>query len=247
MEKNKIKDEIKKQLKGYALSKDLLAKALNLNEDEITNPLNELVKDGEIKYLENLELYKLASLKKAIKTQSVSKDSIVEIIKDKKIYNINQISKIFNVKHKELKATLDSLVKDNILYYSRKYDVYSVIKVATLIVKERGYAFAKVEGEEEDYYISPDDLGNVYDGDVCHIYPTGYDEKLKGAAVIDVLERAHTKVIGKLVAKGKKYIKYKVESVMNSFPVTVDVKEEDLNGAYIGAIVSCDIEYTKGY
>ena len=27
MEKNKIKDEIKKQLKGYALSKDLLAKA----------------------------------------------------------------------------------------------------------------------------------------------------------------------------------------------------------------------------
>jgi exoribonuclease R len=34
---------------------------------------------------------------------------------------------------------------------------------------------------------------------------------------------------------------------MNSFPVTVDVSKEDINGAYIGTIVSCDIEYTKGY
>ena len=46
---------------------------------------------------------------------------------------------------------------------------------------------------------------------------------------------------------GERYLRQQVESIMNSFPVTVDIKPEDLNGAYIGAIVSCDIEYTKGY
>ena len=247
MEKRKIKEEIKKNLKSYALSKDLLASALNLSIEDIEIPLMELVNDKEIKYLENLELYKLAPKKKDKAFTKVDKELILEQIRDNHIYRFSTLSKVLNVNPKELKAALKELEDEGIVYYSPFYDIYSILKVATLDVKERGYAFAKVEGEEEEYYISPDDLGSAYDGDICHIFPTGYDDKLKGASVKDVIERSHTKVIGKLLIKGKKYPKYKVESVMNSFPVTVDVSPEDLNGAYIGAIVSCDIEYTKGY
>lgn len=247
MDKRKIKEEIKKNLKSYALSKDLLAKALNLSDDEIEDALNELLKDGQIKYLDNLELYKLSPKKKEKSFGMVDKEQVIEKIRDYHIYKFSTLSKVLNVNPKELKAALKELEDEGIVYYSPFYDIYSILKVATLDVKERGYAFAKVEGEEEEYYISPDDLGNAYDGDICHIFPTGYDDKLKGASVKDIIERSHTKVIGRLQVKGKKYPKYKVESVMNSFPVTVDVSEEDLNGAYIGAIVSCDIEYTKGY
>ena len=247
MDKRKIKEEIKNTLKSYALSKDLIAKALDVDVKDIEEALDELLEAKEIKYLENLELYKLAPKRKEKSFNALDLDKIIVEIKDHHIYKFSTLTKVLGVNPKELKASLNSLIEDNIIYYSPVYDIYSILKVATLNVKDRGYAFAKVENEDIEYYISKDDIGNAYDGDICLIYPTGYDDKLMGAAVKDVISRSHTKVVGKLIMKGKKYPKYKVESIMNSFPVTVDIKPEDLNGAYIGAIVSCDIEYTKGY
>ena len=247
MEKKKLKEEIKKTLKSYALSKDLLAKSLNLNIEDIEDALDSLVLSGEIKYLENLELYKLASKKKSKEYASIDEDLLLSLIKDEHIYHFNVLAKRLKVNPKELKACLNALVKENKIYYSAFYDIYTILKVATLDVKDKGYAFAKVDGEDIEYYIPKEDIGTAYDGDICHIFPTGYDDKLKGASVYDVIERAHKIVIGKLTLKGKKYPKYKVISTMNSFKVEVDVKEEDLNGAKPGEIVSCDIEYTKGY
>ena len=247
MEMKRIKEEIKKTLKSYALSKDLIAKTLDMDIKDIEDALEELVEEKEIKYLENLELYKLISKKRNKEYNTLDLDKIIIEIKDHHIYKFQTLTKVLGVNPKELKASLNSLIEDNIIYYSPIYDIYSILKVATLQVKDRGYAFAKVESENIEYYISKDDIGNAYDGDTCLIYPTGYDDKLMGAAVKEVITRCHTKVVGKLIMKGKKYPKYKVESIMNSFPVSVDIKAEDLNGAYIGAIVSCDIEYTKGY
>ena len=247
MEKKKLKEEIKKTLKSYALSKDLLAKSLNLNIEDIEDALDSLVLSGEIKYLENLELYKLASKKKSKEYASIDEDLLLSLIKDEHIYHFNVLAKRLKANPKELKACLNALVKENKIYYSAFYDIYTILKVATLDVKDKGYAFAKVDGEDIEYYIPKEDIGTAYDGDICHIFPTGYDDKLKGASVYDVIERAHKIVIGKLTLKGKKYPKYKVISTMNSFKVEVDIKEEDLNGAKPGEIVSCDIEYTKGY
>ena len=247
MEKKKLKEEIKKTLKSYALSKDLLAKSLNLNIEDIEDALDSLVLSGEIKYLENLELYKLASKKKSKEYASIDEDLLLSLIKDEHIYHFNVLAKRLKVNPKELKACLNALVKENKIYYSAFYDIYTILKVATLDVKDKGYAFAKVDGEDIEYYIPKEDIGTAYDGDICHIFPTGYDDKLKGASVYDVIERAHKIVIGKLILKGKKYPKYKVVSTMNSFKVIVDINPEDLNGAKPGEVVSCDIEYQEGY
>ena len=205
MEKKKIKEEIKKTLKSYALSKDLLAKSLNLNIEDIEDALDSLSLSGEIKYLENLELYKLASKKKSKEYSPIDEDLLLSLIRDKHVYQFHVLARILKSNPKELKARLNALTKENKIYYSSFYDIYTILKVATLDVKDKGYAFAKVDGEDIEYYISKDDIGTAYDGDICHIFPTGYDDKLKGAAVYDVIERAHKIVIGKLILKGKKY------------------------------------------
>ena len=104
MEKKKLKEEIKKTLKSYALSKDLLAKSLNLNIEDIEDALDSLVLSGEIKYLENLELYKLASKKKSKEYVSIDEDLLLSLIKDEHIYHFNVLAKRLKVNPKELKA-----------------------------------------------------------------------------------------------------------------------------------------------
>ena len=59
VEKKKLKEEIKKTLKSYALSKDLLAKSLNLNIEDIEDALDSLILSGEIKWKGVKGLYKL--------------------------------------------------------------------------------------------------------------------------------------------------------------------------------------------
>ena len=158
MEKKKLKEEIKKTLKSYALSKDLLAKSLNLNIEDIEDALDSLVLSGEIKYLENLELYKLASKKKSKEYASIDEDLLLSLIKDEHIYHFNVLAKRLKVNPKELKACLNALVKANKIYYSAFYDIYTILKVATLDVKDKGYAFAKVDGEDIEYYIPKEDI-----------------------------------------------------------------------------------------
>ena len=244
---DKKKEELKKALKSHALSFDLIKDYLKVDDEKVNQLLDELLKEGTIKYIPNLELYKLTSKKKEKVYDKIDKDLVYDYLLKHKVYRLSTLSKVLNSNPKELKAILDTLCKEGLVYYSAFYEIYSPLKVATLDVKQMGYAFAKVDGEEEEYYISKDDLGNAFDGDICHIFPNGVDEKLSGATVKDVIKRCHTYVIGKLVVKGKKYPKYKVESVMSTFPVTVDINSDDLNGAYIGAIVKADLDYSKGY
>ena len=89
MEKKKLKEEIKKTLKSYALSKDLIAKSLNLNIEDIDDALDSLVLSGEIKYLKNLELYKLASKKKSKEYSPIDEDLLLSLIRDKHIYQFH--------------------------------------------------------------------------------------------------------------------------------------------------------------
>ena len=241
-----IKQEIKKALKGHALSLELLANYIDYDIDKLKKELDIMVKDKEIKYLPNLELYKLLDKKGSKNYNEIDKELVLSIIKKEPI-KADNIAKSLYLNPKELKAFLNDLCKEDIIAYNSRNYTYAYLYTATLTVKPFGYAFAKVDSLDEEFYISECDLGNAFNGDTCLIYPNGQDEKKRGANVYKVINRCHTFCVGRLVLKGKKYPKYVLESIMLDFPVSVQIEREDLNGAYLGAICKATIEYKEGY
>ena len=242
-----IKTEIKKCLKANALSFDLILKCLDMKDESLLKHyLDEMVKEKEIKYLPNLELYKLLEKKNVKEYSPLDEELVLRIIKKNPI-KLDSLKKSLNVNPKELKAFLDIKCNEGVIAYSQASYTYAYLYKAKLDVKPFGYAFAYVEELDEEFYISEFDLKNAYNGDVCLIYPNGIDEKKRGACVKEVLERSHTYCIGRLVLKGKKYPEYRLESIMRDFPVVVKIERENLNGAYIGAICKANIEYKDNY
>lgn len=143
---------------------------------------------------------------------------------------------------KSLQTILDRLAKEEKIVYAN--DKYFPLKKATLIVKTAGYAFAKVEGEENDYFISEYDLGDAYNADTVLIYPYEEGPKLVNARVYKILERSHKYVVGVLKTKRRKdKIAYYIQSNMNDFPVMVRVMKENLLNANVGSIVVADVTY----
>ena len=172
---------------------------------------------------------------------------IKEIILNSLNHGVNKFNHLqvaLNINKKELQAILDSLVNEGKIIYDRYYNEYYILKLAKLTVKEAGYAFATVEGEEDDYYISPDDLLDAYNGDEALIFPYEKGSKLINARVYKIVKRANTTVIGVLgVKKTKKGMKYYIKSSSRSFPVNVNVREENLNNAKPGNVVFADVIY----
>jgi len=171
------------------------------------------------------------------------KDQILECLN----HGINRYRGLLasiSINKKELQALLDDMVRDGLIYYDYEYNEYYIIKEAILNVKEAGYAFARIEGEEEDYFIPASELGYCYDGDRVLVCPYEKGSKLVNAKVIKVLEHAHKYVIGQLhMKRTKKGNKYYIVSNMKSFPVRVNVREDQLNDAGVGSIVYADVSY----
>lgn len=160
------------------------------------------------------------------------------------VNKFNELQFITNINKKELQAILDSMIQEQKVLYDKYYNEYYILKIATLIVKEAGYAFASVEGEEADYYISPDDLLDGYNGDKALVFPYEKGSKLVNARVYKIIERANTTVIGVLgVKKTKKGLRYYVKSNSKSFPVNVYIREDLLRNAKPGNVVYADVYY----
>ncbi len=144
---------------------------------------------------------------------------------------------------KELQAILEKLILEEKIIYDVHEDEYYILKKAILNVKEAGYAFAVIEGEE-DCYISKEDLGFAFDGDIASIYPYERGSKLMNAKVYKILERSHTYVVGTLhVRKTKKGERYYITSTMKTFPVKVNVRYEHLANAKVGSVVYATVTY----
>ncbi len=168
---------------------------------------------------------------------------VLDLLNDN-IFSFSRLLKYLKISKKELQAILDNLIYEEKVLYDRYFNQYYPIKEATLNVKEMGYAFAKVEGEEEEYYISEDDLLDSYDGDTALIYPYERGSKLMNARVLKITNRAHKTIVGLLKCKKtKKGEKYYIKSSIKSFPVNANVRPEHLNNAEVGSIVYADVTY----
>ena len=99
---------------------------------------------------------------------------------------------------------LEELVNDNIVYNNQKNKVYGLIKTGKVDAKSAGYGFITVEGEEDDFYLSPSDMKSIYNGDTIMFYPVNEHEKHLVAKPIKVLDRAIKIIVGKYKRKIKK-------------------------------------------
>ena len=131
------------------------------------------------------------------------KIKIMSILNKGYVY-LDQILKHSNISKKVCLECLDELVNDNIVYHLPKTKHYGLIKTGVVDIKSAGYGFVMVEGEEDDYYVSPSELKGVFDGDTIKFYPYNDGDKHLCAIVIDVVDRANKTIIGKYKRKNKK-------------------------------------------
>ncbi len=237
-DKKKIKEAIGKERLPF----EFIAKLIGIDKPDypdLEDTLNEMVESGELRYSENTGLYHLT------KGRRLSKDAVYDLIKELNYAKENTIARAFNVKFKELKAITNELIAEGKIVFAPAFQVYGIPKVAKLELKDRGYAFALVEGED-DYYLAPDFIGNAYNGDTVNILPIGKindDDKLNSAIVCGVIERANKTVVGILTKKGKKYIKYYIKSTRLDFKYSVDVYNNEIGSLEEGQIVIADLIY----
>ena len=164
------------------------------------------------------------------------------------VVKFNNLKKAFGIKRDVLDSYLNDLIKDESIIYDRTYDSYFALREATINVNPKGFGFARVDGEEKDYYIYPENLLGAFDGDRALVYPYEQGIRLINAKVYKIIKREHTFVIGKLFKKTNKKTginRYYIESRMLSFPVSVNVAYADLGPGKEGNIVYADVFYHK--
>ena len=182
------------------------------------------------------------------------KEEILEALSKPYVHTIKDINKATGIKRIDVEDILTVLKKDGYVY---KFDNrYYLRKKGVIQIKDRGFGFIHVDGEDADYYVDAFNTKDAANGDIVDFYvlPKTSDDFLDNACVISVLERKNTHVFGKLIEKkNKKGTFYFVASHDASYDVKCFIKEEELNNAVPGAIVSAKITkylsdaVTEGY
>ena len=155
-----------------------------------------------------------------------------------------EIQSLVSINRQKLAIILEKMIEDNKIIYDKIDKGYYPLKQGRIIVKDQGFGFITVDGEDEDYYVYPEKLNNSYNGDIVLFYPYGRGRKLMNAKVVKIIERAHNHIIGTLIeARSKKGIKHYINSNNKSFNVKAKVMNQLSFNAPIGSIVYADINY----
>lgn len=155
-----------------------------------------------------------------------------------------EIQSLVSINRQKLGIILEKMIDDNKIIYDKLDKGYYPLKQGKIIVKDQGFGFITVDGEDEDYYVYPEKLNNAYNGDIVLFYPYGRGRKLMNAKVVKVLQRAHNHIIGTLIeTRSKKGIKHYINSNNKSFNVKAKVVNQLSFNAPIGSIVYADINY----
>lgn len=146
-----------------------------------------------------------------------------------------EISSILSIKkhdYKNMNDTIRKLVKDNLLLKEGQYitssnqtisevnktikrdntkkrqteDIKLIDAVFDATSLAKGYSFGFAVTDEQDYFISSEDLNNAYHGDKIQIAPFKQKSGKYYGVVKNVVERANTRMIGNATKYGNSYI-----------------------------------------
>ncbi len=157
------------------------------------------------------------------------------------------INHITNISKNKIRDILDDLIAAGKVALVNKN--YYLQKKGIIEIKDPGFGFIKVDGEEEEYYVERDMNNGAYTGDevLFYILPKTGRQKKNSAIVLKILKHSNEYIYGLLVfKKNKKGTKYQIISYNKDFDIKATVKKEDLNGALDGNIVVGKVDIQDG-
>ena len=190
------------------------------------------------------------------------KDRILEILENSdRALNYEEIDSLLDNKTieetRDMSDALRELEEEGQVYHSNKnkymlFNMSSTLKRGTLRVNKRGYGFVEVDGEEEDIFVSADDIRDAIDDDtvVCEITKVKEDGRREGR-IVRTLARNLKDVVGEIYFKKEiGYIipddkslkldivipKNKNKGAVDGHKVVVSIKEFKEKGKCIGEV-----------
>ena len=135
------------------------------------------------------------------------KDKIVEFLEQiDKARTFNEICNALNEDNVELKKALNELISEGIIHETKKSKYILMkycksLRVGSVDVAKNGYAFlVGNHSEEEDIFISKDNLNGAIEGDRALVDLFERHGKIEGK-VIKILNRNIKKVVGEIIYK----------------------------------------------
>ena len=95
-------------------------------------------------------------------------DLVLEALSKPYCHMVMDINKITNISKTEIKSILDKLIADDKVALINK--LYYLKKSGIIEVKDKGFGFIKVEGEDEEYYVERGGNNGAYTGDMVSFY-----------------------------------------------------------------------------
>lgn len=187
------------------------------------------------------------------------KKEVINILNDKKdALDIIVINDLLNLKTsdqlKELQTELDNLIKEHILYKTKKdkyilYKNLSNIKVGKLSINKQGNGFLLLD--EDDLYINYNNLNNATNGDIVLAETFLYNNKIEGK-IIKILERNTNNLIGTIYFENNEAIlkldddrkkidiileKNSLDNCVDGTKVLINTTKELGNNRYYGRVI----------
>ena len=178
------------------------------------------------------------------------KERIIELLKNEsyKSRKINEIAKKLGVldteDYIEFIKLMNHMEDDGDVIRDSTNNYYLIdqnrFAVGQLALNKKGFGFVRVEGKEEDFYISPDHMRDAMNNDTVLIEIDSHS--YREAEIVRVIKRGTTKIVG-LVKKGMRDLLVFPDDAHLNEPVVVDARHS--MGAMPGHKVVVDIKRYK--
>ena len=134
------------------------------------------------------------------------KDRIVQILKQyRRALTFEELDSVLNIKTVEetveLQNTLKEMEEAGDIYHSNK-DKYmmfdnSNLRKGVIRINKKGFGFVEVENEDEDIYVSKENINNALEGDevIAEVTETKQDNRREGR-IVKILKRGLSRVVG---------------------------------------------------
>lgn len=117
-------------------------------------------------------------------------------MKEKELAVFLQVKK---EERQDLKEVLSSLIKDGLITMTQngKYMKEEAKIIGTFISNQRGFGFVEVEGQEEDFFISPEHINGAFHNDKVEVRLLGRPSgKRQEAEIVKIVERGTNQIVG---------------------------------------------------
>ncbi len=190
------------------------------------------------------------------------REKILDVLKEVgRALSYEELDSLLNIKTieetKEMADCLELLEKEGEIYHSNKnkYMLFSFcnLKKGFLRVNKKGYGFVEVNNENEDIFISSEDMKNAIDGDfvVAEVTLTKDDGRREGR-ILKIIKRSLSTVVGEIyfrrgigyIIPDDKKLKLEIEipkkknmGAVDGHKVVVAIDEFKKKGKCVGEVI----------